>query len=110
MSSAWVNGWMIIAAYAADLGDRLANVAAYDLDPDNLRPADQFGAERPCERGAERLGEKPLGVLLRLPEGDVPELAIVGGSEIARLEAVGWLTQLGAYLVELLDRLKRRDG
>ena len=62
---------------------RPARLAACDVDPDDLRPTDRFGAERLGEHRAERLGEEPVGVFLRLPEGDEPEPAVVGSSDIA---------------------------
>src|SRR5215204_3248924 len=78
-----VRGWYSFHAAAGPLGDRLADVAACDVDPDDLRPTDRFGAERLGEHRAERLGEEPVGVFLRLPEGDEPEPAVVGSSDIA---------------------------
>jgi hypothetical protein len=49
-------------AAAGSLGDRLADVAACDIDPDGPWPADRFGAELLGESRAERLGELTIGL------------------------------------------------
>ncbi|MGI8626894.1 MAG: hypothetical protein ACR2J5_10060 [Geodermatophilaceae bacterium] len=50
--------------------DRLAYVAALDNDPVDLGPTNRLEAQGLGQCRAERVGEEPVGVCLRLPEGD----------------------------------------
>jgi hypothetical protein len=58
-------------------GDRLADVRALDVDPEDLGRTDRLGAERIGNRGTELLGEEPLGVPLRLPQRDDAQRALL---------------------------------
>src|SRR5947208_7430284 len=75
-------------------GNGLAGVAALDVDSDHLGRTNRFGAEGLGQHRSELLGEEPVGVRLRLPQRDDAELAVAGGSDVARLHTVGGAVEL----------------